>query len=60
MIRRLINVLKEFEEEIRANEKYLTMRLQVFEEQSSKIKSLLNREDITDGEKVQTLKNYFN
>ena len=27
MIRRLINVLKEFEEEIRANEKYLTMRL---------------------------------
>ena len=60
MIRRLINVLKEFEEEIRANEKYLTMRLQVFEEQSSKIKSLLNREDITDSEKVQTLKNYFN
>lgn len=60
MIRRLINVLKEFEEEIRANEKYLTMRLQVFEEQSSRIKSLLNREDITDSEKVQTLKNYFN
>ena len=60
MIRKLINALKEFEEEIRANEKYLTMRLQVFEEQSSRIKSLLNREDITDSEKVQTLKNYFN
>ena len=60
MIRRLINVLKEFEEEIRANEKYLTMRLQGFEEQNSRIKSLLNREDITDSEKVQTLKNYFN
>ena len=60
MIRRLINVLKEFEEEIRANENYLTMRLQGFEEQNSRIKSLLNREDITDSEKVQTLKNYFN
>ena len=60
MIRILINTIKEFEEEIRANEKYLTMRLQVFEEQNSKIIALLNREDITDGEKVPTLKNYFN
>ena len=60
MIRKLINAIKEFEEEIRANEKYLTMRLQGFEEQNSKIAALLNREDITDSEKVQTLKNYFN
>lgn len=60
MIRRLINTIKEFEEEIRANEKYLTMRLQVFEEQNSRIIALLNREDITDSEKIQTLKNYFN
>ena len=59
MIRKLINAIKEFEEEVRANEKYLTMRLQVFEEQNSKIIALLNREDITDSEKVQTLKNYF-
>lgn len=60
MIRKLLNALVEFEKEIRANEKYLTMRLQVFEEQNSKIIALLNREDITDSEKVQTLKNYFN
>lgn len=60
MIRKLINAVKEFEEEIRANEKYLTVRLQVFEEQNSKIIALLSREDITDSEKVQTLKNYFN
>lgn len=59
MIRKLINVIKEFEEEIRANEKYLTMRLQVFEEQNSRIIALLNRIDITDSEKIQTLKNYF-
>ena len=59
MIRRLINTIKEFEEEIRANEKYLTMRLQVFEEQNSRIIALFNREDITDSEKIQTLKNYF-
>ena len=59
MIRRLINAIKEFEEEIRANEKYLTMRLQVFEEQNSRIIALLNRTDITDSEKIQTLKNYF-
>lgn len=60
MIRKLLNALVEFEKEIRDNEKYLTMRLQVFEEQNSKIIALLNREDITDSEKVQTLKNYFN
>ena len=60
MIRKLLNALIEFEKEIRANERYLTMRLQVFEEQNSKIIALLNREDITDSEKVQTLKNYFN
>ena len=60
MIRKLLNALVEFEKEIRANEKYLTMSLQVFEEQNSKIIALLNREDITDSEKVQTLKNYFN
>ena len=60
MIRKLLNALVEFEKEIRANEKYLNMRLQVFEEQNSKIIALLNREDITDSEKVQTLKNYFN
>lgn len=60
MIRKLFNALVEFEEELKANEKYLTMRLQVFEEQNSKIIALLNREDITDSEKVQTLKNYFN
>ena len=59
MIRKLINAIKEFEEEIRANEKYLTMRLQVFEEQNSRITALLNRTDITDSEKIQTLKNYF-
>ena len=60
MIRKLLNALIEFEKEIRANERYLTMRLQVFEEQNSRIIALLNREDITDSEKVQTLKNYFN
>ena len=59
MIRKLINAIKEFEEEIRANEKYLTMRLQLFEEQNSRIIALLNRTDITDSEKIQTLKNYF-
>ena len=59
MIRRLINAIKEFEEEIRANEKYLSMRLQIFEEQNSRITALLNRTDITDSEKIQTLKNYF-
>ena len=59
MIRKLINAIKEFEEEIRANEKYLSMRLQIFEEQNSRITALLNRTDITDSEKIQTLKNYF-
>ena len=59
MIRKLINAIKEFEEEIRANEKYLSMRLQIFEEQNSRITALLNKTDITDSEKIQTLKNYF-
>ena len=59
MIRKLINAIKEFEEEIKANEKYLSMRLQIFEEQNSRITALLNRTDITDSEKIQTLKNYF-
>ena len=57
---RLLNVLDDFEKEIRSNEEILKVRLELFQLFEKKVTQLLKRDDITNNEKIKTLKNYFN
>lgn len=57
---RLLNVLDDFEKEIRSNEEILKVRLELFQLFEKKVTQLLKRDDITNDEKIKTLKNYFN
>lgn len=57
---RLLNVLDDFEKEIRSNEEMLKVRLELFQLFEKKVTQLLKRDDITNDEKIKTLKNYFN
>ena len=57
---RLLNVLDDFEKEVRSNEEILKIRLKLFQLFEKKVTQLLKRDDITNDEKIKTLKNYFN
>lgn len=57
---RLLNVLDDFEKEIRSNEEILKVRLELFQLFEKKVTQLLKRDDTTNDEKIKTLKNYFN
>lgn len=57
---RLLNVLDDFEKEIRSNEEILKVRLELFQLFEKKVTQLLKRDDLTNDEKIKTLKNYFN
>ena len=57
---KLLNVLDDFEKEIRSNEEILKVRLELFQLFEKKVTQLLKRDDITNDEKIKTLKNYFN
>lgn len=57
---RLLNVLDDFEKEIRSNEEILKVRLELFQLFEKKVTQLLKRDGITNDEKIKTLKNYFN
>ena len=57
---RLLNVLDDFEKEIRSNEEILKVRLELYQLFEKKVTQLLKRDDITNDEKIKTLKNYFN
>ena len=57
---RLLNVLDDFEKEVRSNEEMLKVRLELFQLFEKKVTQLLKRDDITNDEKIKTLKNYFN
>ena len=57
---RLLNVLDDFEKEIRSNEEIFKVRLELFQLFEKKVTHLLKRDDITNDEKIKTLKNYFN
>ena len=57
---RLLNVLDDFEKEVRSNEEILKVRLELFQLFEKKVTQLLKRDDITNDEKIKTLKNYFN
>lgn len=57
---RLLNVLDDFEKEVRSNEEILKVRLELFQLFEKKVIQLLKRDDITNDEKIKTLKNYFN
>ena len=57
---RLLNVLDDFEKEIRSNEEILKVRLELFQLFEKKVTQLLKKDDITNDEKIKTLKNYFN
>lgn len=59
LVRNLISALQEVEDEIRENERRLQMELECHNSLQEKIVNLLNRNDLTDGEKVNTLKNFF-
>ena len=57
---KLLNVLDDFEKEVRSNEEILKVRLELFQLFEKKVTQLLKRDDITNDEKIKTLKNYFN
>ena len=57
---RLLNVLDDFEKEVCSNEEMLKVRLELFQLFEKKVTQLLKRDDITNDEKIKTLKNYFN
>ena len=57
---RLLNVLDDFEKEVRSNEEILKVRLELFQLFEKKVTQLLKRDDINNDEKIKTLKNYFN
>ena len=57
---RLLNVLDDFEKEVRSNEEILKVRLELFQLFEKKVTQLLKKDDITNDEKIKTLKNYFN
>ena len=57
---RLLNILDDFEKDIRSNEEILKVRLELFQLFEKKVTQLLKRDDITNDEKIKTLKNYFN
>ena len=59
LVNKILEALKEVENDIRTNEINLNKRLECLEIQQDNIITLLNREDISNDEKINTLKNLF-
>lgn len=59
LINKILEALKEVESDIRTNEINLNRKLECMEAQQANIITLLNREDISNDEKIETLKNFF-
>ena len=59
LVNKILEALKEVENDIRTNEINLNRRLECLEIQQDNIITLLNREDISNDEKIETLKNFF-
>lgn len=59
LVRKLLDTLQTVEEEIHHNENLLMMRLKCEETLQEKVVELLKRDDLTNDDKVTTLKNFF-
>lgn len=59
LIRKLLDTLQEVEDEIRENERSLQMKLESADSLQEKIVNLLKRDNLTNDEKISTLKNFF-
>lgn len=59
LVRKLIDTLQEVEDEIRENERRLQMKLECADSLQENIINLLKRDDLTNDEKISTLKNFF-
>lgn len=59
LVRKLLNTLQEVEDEIRENERILQMKLECAYSLQEKIINLLKRDNLTNDEKISTLKNFF-
>ena len=59
LINKILEALKEVENDIRNNEINLNRRLECMEMQQANIITLLGREDMSNDEKIETLKNFF-
>lgn len=59
LVRKLLDTLQTVEEEIHHNENLLMMRLKCVETLQEKVIELLKRDDLTNDDKVTTLKNFF-
>ena len=59
LVNKILEALKEVENDIRTNEINLNRKLECMEAQQANIITLLNREDISNDEKINTLKNLF-
>lgn len=59
LVNKILEALKEVEEDIRTNEINLGRRLECMEALQANIITLLNREDVSNDEKIETLKNFF-
>lgn len=59
LVRKLLDTLQTVEEEIHHNENLLMMRLKCEETLQEKVIELLKRDDLTNDDKVTTLKNFF-
>lgn len=59
LFREIFEACKEAEEEYRYNERFLEMRLGVFERQNEAFIQLLENNDFSNDEKVARLKTYF-
>ena len=59
LVRKLLDTLQTVEEEIHHNENLLMMRLKYAETLQEKVIELLKRDDLTNDDKITTLKNFF-
>ena len=59
LARKLLDTLQEVEDEIRENERNLQMKLECADSLQEKIINLLKRDNLTNDEKISTLKNFF-
>ena len=59
LINKILEALKEVENDIRTNEINLNRKLECMEAQQANIITLLNREDMSNDEKIETLKNFL-
>lgn len=59
LVRKLLDTLQTVEEEIHHNENLLMMKLKCAETLQEKVIKLLKRDDLTNDDKITTLKNFF-